>query len=269
MHHRFPAIQRLQIHLPNQQTVTFNDDTDIVTFLQNERILKTTLMEFFTANKLAMARAANGERLDFDCRELLYQEFPIHMVWDLKNRRWNPRKRGVGKTIGRMYFVGPTGGERFYLRMLLTIVKGPTSYEDLRTWDGVVHQNFKSACIARGLLDSDEQWDRSLMEAEQWQGGFQLRGLFVCILLHCQPADVLRLWINHAQHLSDDCRHQLQTTYQIVDPSEEQVRFHSHIILMFNRSIHLPSALFEISFIRIILISINMIFLHLRMSLHQ
>src|SRR5205814_5247787 len=126
LHHRSPAIQRLQIHLPNQQTITFDDDTDIITLLQNERILKTiTLTEFFTANKLAAAAAADGEWLDFDCRELLYQEFPIHMVWDLKHHRWNRRKRGVGNTIGRMYFVGPTGGERFYLRMLLTIIRGP------------------------------------------------------------------------------------------------------------------------------------------------
>ncbi len=88
-----------------------------------------------------------------------------------------------------MYFVGPSGGERFYLRMLLTVVKGPTSFEDLHTYDGVVHQNFKLACIARGLLDSDEQWDHSLTEAELWQGGSQLRQLFVCILLHCYPTD--------------------------------------------------------------------------------
>jgi hypothetical protein len=123
-----------------------------------------------------------------------------------------------------MYFVGPSGGERFYLRMLLTVIKGPTSFEDLCTYDGVVHSSFKSACIVRGLLDSDEQWDRSLTEAELWQGGSQLRQLFVCILLHCYPTDTLQLWINHAQHLSDDCRHRLQTTYQIADPSEEQVQ---------------------------------------------
>src|SRR6266496_1509090 len=168
-----------------------------------------------------------------------------------------------------MYFVGPSGGERFYLRMLLTVVKGPTSFEDVHTYDGVVHQTFKSACIARGLLDSDEQWDHSLTEAELWQCGYQLRQLFVCILLHCYPTNALQLWLNHAQHLSDDCRHQLQMTYQIADPSEEQVQLHSHTILMLNRSIHLPSALFGISFVRIIPISINMIFLHPCMSLHQ
>ena len=69
--------------------------------------------------------------------------------------------------------------------MLLTVVKGPMSFEDLCTYDGVVHQNFKSACIACGLLDSDEQWDHSLMEAELWQGGFQsvidLGGPWACL----------------------------------------------------------------------------------------
>src|SRR5438552_19062799 len=127
-----------------------------------------------------------GKKRVFNRRRerILYQEFPMHMVWDRRNRRWNRRKRG-SKMIGRMYFVGPSGGERFYLRMLLTIVKGSTSFEDLHTWNGVVHQNFKSACIARGLLDSDEQWDHALTEAASWQGGFQLRELFICILLHC------------------------------------------------------------------------------------
>src|SRR5947207_12453239 len=115
------------------------------------------------------------------------------------------------------------------------------------TWDGVVHQNFKSACIARGLLDSDKQWDRSLTEAELWQGGFQLCELFACILLHCQPADALRLWFDHAQYLSDDCRHQLQTTYQIADPSEEQVQHHFDIILL-SRSVHLLFVSFKTSF---------------------
>ena len=33
LHYRSPAIQRLQIYLLNQQTVTFNNDTDIATLL--------------------------------------------------------------------------------------------------------------------------------------------------------------------------------------------------------------------------------------------
>ena|SRR5271154_5566813 len=88
-----------------------------------------------------------------------------------------------------------------------------------------------------GLLDSDEQWDRSLAEAALWQTGSQLRELFVCILLHCQPANPLQLWTDHAQSLSDDCRHQLRTIHQIDDPSQEQVIIHFYSKSDF-RSIH-------------------------------
>ena len=146
------------------------------------------------------------------------------MTWNRTFRRWNHHKRGVDGTIGRIYFVGPSGGERFYLRLLLMVVKGPTSFDDLRTFDGVLYDTFKLACIARGLLDSDEQWDRSLSEAAVWQSGSQLRELFVCILLHCHPASPSQLWTDHAQSLSDDCAHRLLTIHQISDPSQEQVR---------------------------------------------
>ena len=92
----------------------------MVTFLDNNRLQQTTLMEFFTTNKqaereVAMAAAAGRPPLEFDCRDLLYQEFPLQMTWNRTYRRWNRRKRGVGSTIGRIYFVAPSGGERFYL----------------------------------------------------------------------------------------------------------------------------------------------------------
>src|SRR5436190_9410332 len=111
--------------------------------LQNERLQKTTLTEFFTKNGEAATAAANGQQLNFDCRELLYQEFRIHMTWDNKHHRWKLRRNRPANIIGPMYFVGPRSGERFYLRLLLTIVKGSISFEDLRTWDGVVHPTFK------------------------------------------------------------------------------------------------------------------------------
>ena len=119
-HNRKPAVQRLQIHLPNRQTVTFSNDTDMVIFLNNNRLQKTILTEFYTANKqaereAAAAAAAGRPPLEFDCRDLLYQEFPLQMTWNRTFRRWNRCKRGVGGTIGRIYFVGPSSGERFYL----------------------------------------------------------------------------------------------------------------------------------------------------------
>ncbi|CAB4416164.1 unnamed protein product [Rhizophagus irregularis] len=44
-----------------------------------------------------------------------------------------------------MYFVHPAAGERYYLRMLLNIVCGATSFEDLRTVQGIPYHSFKEA----------------------------------------------------------------------------------------------------------------------------
>ena len=49
------------------------------------------LTKFFTINQQVVIIAANGERLDFDCRELLYQEFSIYMTWNCVKCRWKWR----------------------------------------------------------------------------------------------------------------------------------------------------------------------------------
>jgi hypothetical protein len=51
-----------------------------------------------------------------------------------------------------MYFVHSAAGEQYYLRMLLNIVCDATSFENLRTVDGILYPSFKEACIALGLL---------------------------------------------------------------------------------------------------------------------
>ena len=56
-----------------------------------------------------------------------------------------------------MYFIKPTASELFYLQTLLTIVKGPKSFEDLRRISG--HDEplptFHTVCLAQGLLEDD------------------------------------------------------------------------------------------------------------------
>jgi hypothetical protein len=121
-----------------------------------------------------------------------------------------------------MYYVGPTAGEQFFLRGLLTAVRGATSFDDLKTVNGIQYPDFKSACVARGLLESDEKWDRTLQEAAVQQTRFQLRWLFAYILLNCRQADSLKLWNDYRQHSSDDCGHLLRTAYPIVNPPNQQ-----------------------------------------------
>ncbi|XP_071728100.1 ATP-dependent DNA helicase PIF1-like [Rutidosis leptorrhynchoides] len=71
---------------------------------------------------------------DENARNLTYTEFPQKYVWDLTNRVWSTRKRKP--KLGRIHHVPPSAGEAYYLRILLNKVKGPTSFEDIRTVNG-------------------------------------------------------------------------------------------------------------------------------------
>ncbi|XP_056698755.1 replication protein A 70 kDa DNA-binding subunit D-like [Spinacia oleracea] len=51
------------------------------------------------------------------------------LEWDRPLKRWVKRKQRV--CIGRLSYVHPTSGERYYLRILLTKVRGAESYEDM------------------------------------------------------------------------------------------------------------------------------------------
>ena len=53
------------------------------------------------------------------------------------------------KKTKRNNYAHPASGEKYYLRMLLKTVKGCTSFENIRTVDGVNHPIYKSACHTR------------------------------------------------------------------------------------------------------------------------
>jgi hypothetical protein len=146
MHERFPAVEHLQYHLPNQQMVLFNDDDDdvqdVVTW---SAISRTMLTEWFKINQ----ESEVAQNLTFD-------QFPQQWVWNRKLKQWTMRKKGFA--IGHMYYALPTLGERYYLRMLLNCVKGATSYEHLQIMNGIAHDTFKDACITMGLLADDNEW---------------------------------------------------------------------------------------------------------------
>lgn len=84
--------------------------------------------------------------------------------------------------------------ERFYLRLLLLHVRGATSYEFLRTHEGVVYETFKAAASARGLLNSDDEWDKCLRDASTFQMPKELREIFAYIICFCHPASPMKLW---------------------------------------------------------------------------
>ena len=153
---------------------------------------------------------------------LLYQDYPSKMVWHKDDYKWTNRERGFA--IGRMYHAHPTSGERYYLRLLLTSVRGAKCWEDLYSFEGIQYPSFREASIAHGLLKDDQEWFQCLKEASHMQMGSQLRSLFVTIIKDCSPADPRALWDRFWPNICDDLRHHLQTHGRIEDPSEEQIQ---------------------------------------------
>jgi hypothetical protein len=104
--------------------------------------------------------------------------------------------------------------------MLLLIVKGATSYEDLRFHNHAHHSTFKEACRSRGLLGDDQEWYDAFDEATAWATSAQLRKLFVTMILFCQVGDENDFFEKVWQLLADDIQYQFRDiigdpTYQM------------------------------------------------------
>ncbi|XP_074265114.1 uncharacterized protein LOC141587539 [Silene latifolia] len=110
-----------------------------------------------------------------------------------------------------MYHMSPNSGERYYLRTLLNFVKGPKSYKDIRTVNGVPHTTFKEACYALGLLGDDKEYIDAIEEASYWGTGFYLRNLFSTLLLTNSLVKPELVWEKTWKLLSDDILHRRRT----------------------------------------------------------
>nr|XP_029151653.1 uncharacterized protein LOC114925984 [Arachis hypogaea] len=97
IHQRWPSVQRLTFHLPNQQHVVF-DNADITThvYLRNKDLLM-----MFTGWMMANRRFPNGQ-------SLTYVEYPGKFVYCSNSREWKSRQRGF--SIGRLSFAHPSSG---------------------------------------------------------------------------------------------------------------------------------------------------------------
>jgi hypothetical protein len=103
-----------------------------------------------------------------------------------------------------MYHGTPVQGERYYVRLLLTIKIGFTSFEDLRMVDGRLYPTFREACKTLGLLDDDREWYAAFEESKDFAIGAQLRNLFVVALTSGNVADPAALWEQFNEHICFD-----------------------------------------------------------------
>jgi hypothetical protein len=122
-----------------------------------------------------------------------------------KKRSWEQRHRQGN--IGRIHFVHPSAGERYYLRMLLMVAKGAQNFESLRTYNNVLYPSFKETCRAHGLLEDDQEWYNAFDEAASWATSSQLCDLFVTMLLFCEVGDEFTFFEKVWTLLADDIQY--------------------------------------------------------------
>ena len=199
IHRHFPSVERLPVHLPGENNIVYNEETNMVEVVSNEFLRRTMLTQWFEANKQYPK-----------ARTLTYLEFPSKWRWMQDRRAWEPRCL-CGK-IGPIYYVHPSVGERYYLRMLLMTVKGATCFEDVRTYEGIIYETFKQACNARGLLGNVQEWYNAFDEAASWATSSQLRQLFVTMLLFCEVTDEYAFFEKVWHLLSGDIQYQFRET---------------------------------------------------------
>ncbi|XP_004308422.1 PREDICTED: uncharacterized protein LOC101310942 [Fragaria vesca subsp. vesca] len=188
----YPTVERLQIHLPNMQQVTFNVERTVEDILEDDRPKMSMLTEFFTLNQS-----------DDDAKAYLYREIPEHYKWEKNKKEWVKRIRNW-KVLGRIYSMSPSESEKFYLRVLLSHVRGPESFLDLLTVNGALQPTFKQAAENRGLLENDNSIRMCLAEASAIRMPLALRRLFVTILVYGVPAGVRALWDEFAHFMMED-----------------------------------------------------------------
>ncbi|CAN6928190.1 unnamed protein product, partial [Brassica oleracea] len=148
-----------------------------------------------------------------------------YFVWNNNSKVWSERKKG--KTIGRIVAVHPSAGDRYYLRILIHKIKGPRSYDELKTFNDVKYPNFKSVCHARGYLDDDVEWLESMSEGARTATPYQLRDMFVTFLNTCFVASPKGLWEHSWKSMSEDILHKRQrilghTNLELDDETLEQ-----------------------------------------------
>lgn len=179
-----PSTIRLPVHLPNRQ-VLFDPRRQRREGESIPEPKKTKLESFFECMQVGNTTES-----------IFYRDAPKFFVWDNDTLEWHIRQRlpDSGRILSRLQHCSVKQGERYYLRLLLNHVPNPTSFDYLKTVDGILYPSFQEACSKRGLLDNDQQWYDTLNEAALYYNSKKVREIFAYILVYGEPSNPRALW---------------------------------------------------------------------------
>ena len=187
-----PKVERLEVHLPNQQWATVASTEEARNAFTQKPQKDSKLMAWFQYNK----KYTTG-------RHLAYEDFAEHHTWDNEKRVWKARQRG--RCVSRLYMVPFKDRELWSLRKLCTRsgLKGCACWEDLRTYNGVAYPTFEEAAVACGLSCTSREPFEVMEVMAPTATGKQLRRVFTTVLEHYEVKG-LDLFDEYKRDLSDD-----------------------------------------------------------------
>lgn len=215
-----PSVLSLVVHCEDEHTVAYDPGATAEEAADEIKKQTSPLVEFFRFCR-------DNPDVDFT-----YQDAPLHLTWNKKC--WKRRVQQGTLQIGRIHLVNPLQGEVYYLRRLLTQVKGPKSYEDLRTvpltpgevpigdyevhtlyTDGspvrvAIYRTFRDACYARNIIPRDDEWLICFREAITLRTGWELRRMFVSAMLHGDLDDARSIWNEFKEYFCERLREEIE-----------------------------------------------------------
>jgi hypothetical protein len=185
----------LSVHLPDGQQIYFNESR-VEEALRRSSTTNTTLTAYFTLNIL-----------DPSAHNYLYHDIPKYYIF--KDNNWVKRSENShfgSKAIGRIASVSPKNVELYHIRLLLLSVKGSdaTSFEKLKTVDGISYSTYKEAALKRGFINDSNEWKDCMTEATTYMMPNALRSLYSTIVCYCNPSDPIQLLDDFEENMVED-----------------------------------------------------------------
>ncbi|EFP08202.1 hypothetical protein CRE_31575 [Caenorhabditis remanei] len=192
MHGASHIVHRGYVHEENHQVVYYKRGIDVAKaaeLLKQEP--KGMMRAWFEANQ-------NPVQLPDKIRttkDLTFTEMMSYFKFDVKEQKFILRQRDLSaRVLGRVQAPQPRFLEMTATRLLAQTVRGPESWEDLRTFRDEVFDTCLEAARARGLMNGSIEWENAIKEIAGHAAPIECRRLFASILIHCTPANPGDLW---------------------------------------------------------------------------
>ncbi|XP_076055175.1 uncharacterized protein LOC143033569 [Oratosquilla oratoria] len=192
IHKSYPPVTYLPVHLGGEHNI-FYVEKEASMSVEHQLAKVTQLMAFF---KLC--------ENDVFARTLLCTEVPTYYVFCKKSSVWTERSRG-SISIGRMQTTNSKNAERFYLRLMLSHVRGSKSFSDIWTVEGVEYATYREVVKAMGLMKDKDHWEKTLMEiVNHTNNGKDLRSTYATMLVFCDLEDQSEVWLDIRDYFASD-----------------------------------------------------------------